>query len=136
MNLLIHDQLLIEEVQERFSKCFPGLKIEFYAKPHHWKKASKEMEKIDPNSKLADIRKNHKQGTLVIQSGDTAGRVEANFRRLFGLNVQVFRNENNAWIQTTSTDNYSLKEQMEFASKAKSSIIPEAKEQLDEYDFL
>jgi hypothetical protein len=134
MILNIHDNLLVQDVQERFSECFPNLKIEFYKTPHHWKKESSE-DCIDPKTTIGVIRKKHDPGTLEIKSSHTAGEVERNFKNLFDLNVQVFRNENGDWIQTTTTDTCTLNEQKEFSEHAKTSILPKSKKQINEYRF-
>jgi hypothetical protein len=135
MILSIHDSLTIEDLQERFSLCFPHLKIEFYKKPHRWKAYSSEKNKIDPKSKIEDIRKKHNQGELEIKSFDLAGKVEQEFRDRFGLYVQIYRNENGDWLQTTSTDSCSLNEQGAFSEHAKTSILPKSRKQIDEYRF-
>ena len=135
MILNIHDNLLVEELQERFSECFPHLKIEFYKKPHHWKAASSEDDLIQPKARIGDIRKKHNAGSVEIKSWNTAGEIEARLRHGFGLNVQIFRNENNGWIQTTSTDTCSLKKQSEFSEHARTSIFPKSAKQINEYRF-
>ena len=135
MILTINDNLAIEDLQERFSLCFPHLKIEFYKKPHHWKAASSEKDRIDPQTRIGDIRKKHNQGELEIKSFDLAGKVENEFRDRFGLYVQIYRNENGDWIQTTSTDSCSLKDQGSFSDHAKVSILPKSRKQIDEYRF-
>lgn len=135
MILTIHDNLTIEDLQERFSLCFPHLKIEFYKKPHHWKAASSEKDRIDPKIRVGDIRKKHNQGQLEIKSFDLAGKVENEFRDRFGLYVQIYRNENGDWVQTTSTDTCSLNEQNAFSEHAAVSIFPKSRKQINEYRF-
>ena len=135
MILNIHDNLTVEDLQDRFSLCFPNLKIEFYKKPHRWKASSSEENRIDPKSRIGDIRKKRYQGQIEIKSFDLSGKVENEFRDRFDLNVQIFRNENGEWIQTTSTDACSLTEQGSFSEHAKNSILPKSEQQINEYRF-
>ena len=135
MLLTIQDNLSVQDLQERFSRCFPDLKIEFYKTPHHWKKESLEKDHIDPKTLIGDIRKKHNPGTLEIRSSNTTGEIEKKFRTFFGLNVQIFRNENQYWIQTTTTDTCTLNEQKEFSDYAKNSILPKSTKQINEYRF-
>ena len=135
MILKIQDDLLVGDVQEQFSKAFPGLSIRFYLKPQRVKKPTSEADCVDPKAKVGDIRKNHKSGILQISPSDKVGLIEQSFKKLFGLNVQIFRNENNDWIQTTTTDDCNLEQQRSFSEHAKTSIYPKSKKQIDEYRF-
>ena len=104
MILHIQNSLMVEDVQDHFSECFPWLKLEFYSKPHRSKKASSEKDLVDPKTTITEITKDHKAGTLEIKSSDTVGYIETALKNLFGLNAQIFRKENNSWIQTTTSD--------------------------------
>ena len=136
MILHISNNLMVEDVQDHFSECFPWLKIEFYNMPHRSKKGSDEKDIVDPKTTVSDVTRNQKVGTLVIKSSDTVGHVERVLKSVFGLNAQIFRRENNCWIQTTTSDKYSLTEQKEFCDHAATSLFPKVKELVDEYEFL
>ncbi|ANE49938.1 hypothetical protein [Flavisolibacter tropicus] len=116
MILHIDDSMTIAEIQEKFEKSFPALKIEFYKKPHHFKESSPAEQLIDPNTVIASIHKTHDPGNLIIFSTDSAGHIENEFKKLFGLNVQIFQKVNGAWIQTNNTDNNSLKNLSDLSS--------------------
>ena len=115
MLLEIDDTKTVADLQERFSLCFPYLKIELYKEPHHWQESSSPDSQLDPMSRIGDIRKNHDAGILEIKSWHKTGEVESLFRKLFGLNVQIFRLEKNAWKQSTNTDNLTLAMQTKMA---------------------
>src|SRR5688500_17336282 len=123
MLLKIHDNLLIEDIQEHFSKCFPNLKIEVYSSPHHWKKGSLEKDIISPRTPVGEIRNSHSSGVLEIKSSDKVGDVEKKFKKIFDLNVQIFRKENDCWIQTTGTDLYTLEQEAELSKKSKTTLV-------------
>ena len=136
MLLSIHDNLLLEDIQDHFSKSFPSLKIEFYRHPHNWKKGSMPQDQIDGAMKVGDIRKKHDPGVLEIKSTDTTGHVESMFKDQFGLNVQIFRKGKNCWIQSITTDNYSLHQQSEFSNTDNISLSPTISQEMDEYESI
>ena len=123
MLMEIHDNLFIEDVQERFSECFPSLKIEFYKNKIDGEKSAKHNEWIDPRSRVGDIRNDHTQGMMQIKSTDRTGQVKHWFKNIFDLNVQIFRKENNCWVGTTSTNKYSLQQQKEFCELSKECLL-------------
>ncbi|MGZ5248494.1 MAG: hypothetical protein ACXWCR_15410, partial [Flavitalea sp.] len=102
------DTKTIGDLQERFTLCFPQLKIEFYHKRHHWQEDSAENLKIDSQLLIGNIRKIHEPGVLEIKSWHKTGEVEQNFKNLFGLNVQVFYRDHHHWKQSILSDNKTL----------------------------
>jgi hypothetical protein len=136
MILSIHDNLLISDLQERFSKCYPQLKIEFYTGPHRNSQASGNADQLDPHQRIGDIRRLRNEGQLEVYSFFTVAQLEQKLETEFGLHVQVFRNENGAWIQTTKTDSFTLRQQCEMSLHAQHSIDPKVKDQLQEYEEL
>lgn len=118
MLLKIYDHERIDEVQDKFNECFPYLKIEFYSRPHRWHEASPEGELIPSGTYIEDIRKTHESGVISIKSWDKTGFVEQEFRRLFGLHVQIFRLHKGKWMQTTDSDELTLKELSDLAQQS------------------
>jgi hypothetical protein len=135
MLLHIDDTLLVSDVQEDFSDSYPFLKIEFYNEPHHFKQTSSDTLRVHPSQTIGAIRKIHDPGIMEIMSWYTTGRVERDFKEKFGLNVQVFRKEAGTWVQTGSTDTYTLAEQMARAQKAVL-LAPKKKQRVVEYEYL
>lgn len=134
MLLHIDDNALITDLQDDFSDSFPLLKIEFYDEPHHYKERASDKHRILGDWKIGSIRKIHNPGELEIMSWYSAGRVERDFKEKFGLNVQVFRQENGSWIQNRNSDTLSLAEQMDRARHSLR-VISKPKRQV-EYDYL
>lgn len=136
MIIHLHDNLTLVDLQDRFSKCFQFLKIEFYSKPHLLHKGSLDENRISPDKLIGQVRKNRAECELVIYSWYTVAKVKHLFKEKTGLNVQVFRKEAGAWIQTTKTDDYTLREQNEMACHAANSLTPKFSDQYTEYDEL
>lgn len=108
MILRIDDNRNIEDLQDKFEQCYPGLKIEFYNQSHDWLEPTSSKHLISAERLIGEIRKIHNSGTLEIKSWFLTGKVEQDFKELFGLNVQIFRLKNSKWVQTTQSDNKTL----------------------------
>src|SRR5690242_3183775 len=110
MLLAIDDNKTVSDLQEKFNECFPHLKIEFYTDAHGWREASPKAHKISPRKKISQISNKHVHDVLEIKSWYKTGKVEHDFKRFFGLNIQILRLKNGKWIQTTDTDTLTLEE--------------------------
>ena len=77
MQLNIHDQVSLADLQNQFSKSFPYLKIEFYRHPHQLQKGSRHADQIDTNKKIMDVQERHAYGILEFKASDTTGHVES-----------------------------------------------------------
>jgi hypothetical protein len=136
MLLHIDDTWTVSDVQDAFSRCFPGLRIAFCKKPPFYKEATPCTTAIEGNQRIGAIRKTHGAGYLEILSWYTVARLEKEFREQFGLPVQVFRKEQGKWMQTSSTDNYTLRQQSEMAQQAPVAFSLKLKERRREYEYL
>ncbi|HWB27161.1 MAG TPA: hypothetical protein VG738_16910 [Chitinophagaceae bacterium] len=112
MLLDINDEKTIGDLQDRFSECFPNLKIEFYKNAHSWHGRSLPKQEIAPGKKLKDIRRKHENSLFQIKSTSKTGDIEAELKKRFGLFAQVYYNTNNTWTETTGTDDLTLKQLM------------------------
>lgn len=111
MKITINDNRKIFAVQEAFTKSFPYLKLEFFAKPHKPGGASSKKLIKHHDKTLGDCRTIHKTGTINITANMTVGELEQHFADVFGLGVQVFRKSGKLWLETTVTDNWTLERQ-------------------------
>jgi hypothetical protein len=119
MLIEIDDSKTIADIQDRFSLCFPYLKIEFYDNSHTWEESSSAAHLVDSSSLIGNIRKKHDPGVIEIKSWNKTGEVEQMFKKLFGLNAQIFGLEGDRWKQSTESDNLTLAMQSEIAMKLK-----------------
>lgn len=114
MRLHIDDRLKVRELQERFQKCFPLLKLAFYTKPHKRFQATDDEFLLNAEDMVGDIRHKGENGFLEIKSWYTTARVERELEERFGLHVQIFRQRpDGTWLQTSSSDDLTLYEQSE-----------------------
>ena len=119
MILSINDNKFIIDLQEKFTECFPYLKIEFFSRPCTPPKMPVFNQLLPVHLRLGDVRKTHEPGLLDIKSYQKTGEVEQSFKDLFGLNVQIFRKENEQWVRTTHTKNLTLQQQSQIAQLTK-----------------
>ena len=111
MELLITDNTTIKTIQDEFNKQFPFLKLEFFSKPHKKGEASAK-ELIRNNDKtLGECRMKKSDGALKIYAKQKVSELEQLFQDHFGLSVQVFRKSGRVWLETTSTDDWTLMKQ-------------------------
>lgn len=122
MLLEIDESKTIADIQDRFSLCFPYLKIEFYRSPHHWGESTSTKDLIAPQTYIRDIRKVRLPGILEIKSTYKTGEVEQLFKKIFGLNAQIFCLVNNEWKETTESDNLKLNMQGQISTTKKDSL--------------
>lgn len=90
MFLHISDQMLVEEIQDRFHECFPALEIVFYSAISSGTPAVS-AGAIDKRNRIAHIRRYHYNGALEIKSWFTAAKVRQDIKILFDLHAQIFR---------------------------------------------
>ena len=109
--LKIHDGLKLKEIKDAFNAKFPHLKIEFFADEHRVGEANARKSMYDDSLTLATIRKKHNDGELSIDGHQKTSTFEQHFHDHFGVTVHVFRRSGNLWLQTTTTDDWSLAHQ-------------------------
>jgi len=113
----ITDGLTITEIQKLFTEHFPFLKLEFYETEHEAGEGNLNQNRFEPTKTIGEIRTKHNTGELSIHGNQKVSTLEQAFHDQFGLNVQVFRQSNEVWLQTTATDEWTLSEQNQTAEE-------------------
>lgn len=119
MKLQIHKDSLTTEVKEKFEDSFDGLKIEFFHHSHAHEEGSPKKDMVKESVLLSSLNPKLKDMDLYIDPEMTVNQVEDFFEKDLGLHVQVFRKMNINWIETTATDGYSLKKQIEMSRESR-----------------
>ncbi len=107
----ITDNKKISFVQEEFNKLFPFLKLEFFIHKHNPRQGSYKKDMLNTDLTLKQCRKNHKEGDIILKENMRVEELEKLFQDAFGLSAQVFRKSGRSWIETTVTDDWTLKQQ-------------------------
>lgn len=104
----------LSDLQDWFSNSFPYLKIEFYTSSHEAGHGNKPNELLSDLNQFVTLDKDQEVELTIFEDYST-NLVEHIFRTKLKQNVQVFRKNSGHWLQTITTDNWTLKEQMERA---------------------
>jgi hypothetical protein len=108
MQLTINNKSRISEIQKKFSEIFPYLKIEFYKIPHKEGMGTPEKYRWTEDKQMNEIRTELNEGIVNLLPGLTPTVFERLLREKFDLYVQVLRKSEKEWIETTSTDDWTL----------------------------
>jgi len=109
--MLVHRDLTIQDIKEEFTKKFPGLKLEMYKVAHKEGQGSLKSAELAHDLKLGDINAKLLEKDYDFDPSMAVSEFEAEFEEQFGLFVQVFRRSNNLWLQTSTTDDWTLEKQ-------------------------
>lgn len=113
MKLKITDRRTIKEIQDEFNALFPWLMLEFFTKPHGEGRPSPKKQMISGSNTIEELRTVHTNGSISIDPSMTVSSLEQEFSNVYGLSVQVFRHSGNSWLETTTTDSWTLEKQNE-----------------------
>ena len=113
MKLIINSDRLIREVQHDFNVAFPFLKIEFFANGNGGVQSSSTKKRIASGVKVHEATRSILNGIVDLKDSMTVSELEKKLKQEFGLAIQVFRKSGNIWLETTMTDNWTLRQQNE-----------------------
>jgi hypothetical protein len=107
----INDSKKLKDIQTEFHQKFSCLKLEFYEGEHISGQPMHANKQLNPKLTIGEVRKVNKEGDLSIAGQMKVSTLEDRFWKDYGLNVQVFRRSGNLWLQTSTTDHWTLTEQ-------------------------
>lgn len=112
MRLLISGDRLIKDLRKDFSLAYPFLQLEFFTNDSARKTRYAANTRVDHEKYLKDAWNQKSQnGSIDIKDSMTVLELENVFIDEFGLSVQVFRKSGNIWLESTMTDDWTLKQQ-------------------------
>lgn len=107
----INNQSTLHGIKAEFHALFPYLKIEFYKHDHPDHEVSPKTDQLISDAKISDIAGHNVQVDIRVSPEMKVNEFESLFYKATGVGVQVFRNSNGVWLQTSSTDEWSLAKQ-------------------------
>lgn len=112
LTIEISDDRKISDIQKEFNEKFPYLKLEFL---HNATQKKEGSDKIisDSSKKVFKLSKSRSKRQFIIHPKQTVVELENAFKEYFGLCVQLYRKSGRTWLQSTITDDWTLKEQNE-----------------------
>lgn len=112
MSLEINTTKTIGELQKEFSNHFQYLKLEFFFPTVDESfQFTKKNQVMDSGKRINEISDGTKEVTFSINGNLKVRNLEDNFKNQLGIHVQVYRKSGNIWLQTMSTDEWTLSEQ-------------------------
>ena len=101
----------VSDVWQQFNNAYPFLRLDFY-KYVHQKPGMMVKQKINHSTNLANAGI-LREGEVDISETTTVRQLEQKFITEFGLSVEVSRKSGKIWLQTTISENWTLKQQNE-----------------------
>ena len=117
MSIVVTNSKTLHEIQRAFQEKFSLLKLEFYINTHHAGEGSTEHNKLNPALTIGELRNGDAVTEFSIHGNLKTSTLEETWQETFGFSVQVFRKSGNVWLQTTSTDDWTLSEQQQSAEE-------------------
>lgn len=111
MKLKLNPSSTIKEIKKKFHSQFEGVKIEFYKNSHQENEGSSIQDQLDEDITIAELNPKFQAEVIQFNEENQVIEVENVFKEKLNLNIQVFRRSNDVWLQTSKTDNWTLKVQ-------------------------
>ncbi len=106
----INQTTTLAEIQTAFSHAFRYLRIEFYRTHHESGEGTSNREKIQVDQTVGEAGKITSSSNLDFDGSSLISAFEHLLEKEYGLHAQVFRRSGNLWLQTTTTDHWTLDE--------------------------
>ena len=113
MHLRIAPNRLISDLQKDFNNAFPFLKIEFFQNRKSQLPAFTFRQILPHNKPIVEGQVAITDGDIEVTPEMKVKDLEKIFKDQFSLLVQIFRRSGNLWLETTMTDNWTLRQQNE-----------------------
>lgn len=112
MTLKIDANQKISAIKAQFNAAFPYLRIEFFKHQHEAKAPSPKTDMITKDMTLNAIKKSDRK-YIEIKDDMPVTKLEQLFQKEFGISTQIFRKSGKSWLETSVTDDWTLKRQNE-----------------------
>ena len=104
----IHGHQTLAQIRADFRSVYKGLDIRFYKHHHEDHAGSKGGDEYDMHLTVSALNDEITSCVLDLDSEKTVAEMEAEFEAKVGIPIQVFRRSKDLWLQTISTDHWTL----------------------------
>ncbi len=104
----INQHKTLRSIAEEFQQHFPNLQLRFFAEPHGVGEASDLWETLNQDLPLGSLSSLASEASLSIHGNLKVSSFEQAFQEKFGLGVQVMKQVSGKWVQTLSSDVFSI----------------------------
>lgn len=101
----------LSAIKEEFNQTFPYLRLEFFKHKHKLHGANSKSDILQSDLTLRQLHRMADHHSIEINENMKVAALEELFQKEFGISVQVFRKSGRSWLETTVTDDWTLKRQ-------------------------
>ena len=98
----------LAKIRTNFRSVFNGLDIRFYKNHHEDHKGSQSSNEYDMTATINSINSELEVCELDLNPLKTVSELEEEFESVVGIPIQIFRKSKDLWLQTISTDHWTL----------------------------
>ena len=98
-------------IQSEFNEIFPYLKIEIISMISQSKEFSLKDTFLYSRKTIEESSTIHNNGEIIVTSEMTVAELIRLFRETYGLTAKIYRKSGKAWLETSVTDDWTLKDQ-------------------------
>lgn len=117
MTIQVTSDKIIRDLQHEFNNVFPYLKIEFFRKGSRFRQSSQRDTTLPTQLSIGGVYHRKFKATINITPSMTVKELEKTCEEQFGILVQVYRKSGNMWLETTMTENWTIKQQNDSGSE-------------------
>lgn len=109
--LIIHGDEKLSAVKRDFNNLFPYLKLEFFRHRHKKYSPNPKSDLLEQDLTLHQVDRKAADLRFSITEDMVVADLERLFQEVFGVSAQVFRKSGRSWLETSVTDDWTLKRQ-------------------------
>lgn len=119
MEIHIDPNQTVSDLKKAFHERFKNLKINFFYHDHKAGEGSPKADMVPGDTVLATLMDDahEHEGDLTYKADMPIRELESLFHDKFGLNVQVFRFAGHAWLETMSSDTWTLQKANDYVKE-------------------
>jgi hypothetical protein len=108
MKIEINSDHSIGQVKDSFHKKLPYLKLEVFYHSHGEGEASPKSDLVPDEVSISTLIEQHAGGSIEFNVENTIYELEKKLKDYFGLNIQIFRQSGKLWLESTTSDHWTL----------------------------
>lgn len=105
--IIVQKDNKLSDISKYFQHEYPYLKLEFFQTSHENHEGNVMADRLDGDTIVADC--GGTSGDIEIYDEMKVSDLEQEVKNKLGLNAQVFRQSGKIWLETTTTDDWTLK---------------------------
>ncbi len=100
----------LSSIRGEFTNLYPFLKLEFFTYPHSVHSGSPKKDLLKEDLILKPTKKST-GNRIIVHDNMPVAELEQLFYAIFGVSAQVFRKSGRSWLETSMTDDWTLRRQ-------------------------